>query len=377
MTPPFRGLTWDHPRGFNALDRAGRQSGLIEWDKQPLEGFESAPIADLCARYDLVVMDHPHMGEALSHACLQPLDALFDIAMLKRLEADSIGPSLRSYRMNGRVWALPLDAASQVMAVRSELADAPLRTWEEVLAFARDEGGLALSLAGPHAVLSLMSIAAAFDETLDLADGGWLDDTLCRDAFELMAAIYAHSDRTCIGLNPIGLLEQMSGGSEIRVCPLVYGYVPYAARPAPETVLFRDAPRARSQGRPGSILGGTGIALSQRCRPMPELMDHLAHLMSEEVQSGFIPDNDGQPSNRSAWTNKRVNAPVGQFYVATRDTLEHAAVRPRHDGYIAFQTAASATVREALEGAVPASAVAERLRAMFTASLPETEEALS
>ena len=83
MTPPFRGLTWDHPRGFNALDRAGRQSGLIEWDKQPLEGFESAPIADLCARYDLVVMDHPHMGEALSNACLKPLEALFDIAMLR------------------------------------------------------------------------------------------------------------------------------------------------------------------------------------------------------------------------------------------------------------------------------------------------------
>mgnify|MGYP004180305107 CR=1 FL=1 len=58
----WKGLTWDHPRGFNALDAASRDtnvpgSGTIAWDVQPLEGFESAPIADLCARYDLVVLD--------------------------------------------------------------------------------------------------------------------------------------------------------------------------------------------------------------------------------------------------------------------------------------------------------------------------------
>ncbi len=65
-------LTWDHPRGYNALAAAARLqafagSGLsIAWDKQPLEGFESHPITDLCARYDLVVLDHPHVGEAVA-----------------------------------------------------------------------------------------------------------------------------------------------------------------------------------------------------------------------------------------------------------------------------------------------------------------------
>ena len=59
MTPHYKALTWDHPRGYHALRDAAAEvapgQGLsIRWDKQPLEGFESHPIADLCANYDLV-----------------------------------------------------------------------------------------------------------------------------------------------------------------------------------------------------------------------------------------------------------------------------------------------------------------------------------
>src|SRR5690606_20502147 len=99
----LKALTWDHPRGFDALAAAARrpelaESGLaIDWEKQPLEGFESHPIADLCARYDLVVLDHPHVGEALEGDYLQPLEEVFDEATIERLRCESIGPSLDSY----------------------------------------------------------------------------------------------------------------------------------------------------------------------------------------------------------------------------------------------------------------------------------------
>ncbi|MGV9900420.1 hypothetical protein ACWDVV_41605, partial [Streptomyces tendae] len=52
--PPYRGLTWDHPRGHDAL--AASAGRLVHWDVQPLEGFESHPIDALCARYDLVAV---------------------------------------------------------------------------------------------------------------------------------------------------------------------------------------------------------------------------------------------------------------------------------------------------------------------------------
>jgi multiple sugar transport system substrate-binding protein len=63
----FRGLTWDHPGGHAPLAAAAELwAGEIEitWDAQPLEGFESTPIPELARSYDLIVLDHPHLGEA-------------------------------------------------------------------------------------------------------------------------------------------------------------------------------------------------------------------------------------------------------------------------------------------------------------------------
>ena len=80
MTARFIGLTWDHPRGFNALSAAAQRvapSGLLHWAKHPLEDFESRPIGDVAARFDLIVLDHPHIGEASALGCLRPLDEIF------------------------------------------------------------------------------------------------------------------------------------------------------------------------------------------------------------------------------------------------------------------------------------------------------------
>jgi hypothetical protein len=78
---------------------------------------------------------------------------------------------------------------------------------------------------------------------------------------------------------------------------------------------------------------------------------HLLWLMGEEAQTRFIPAHDGQPSRRSAWADADVNARWGGFYRDTAETLEAAYVRPRHEGYVAFQGAASALLREAFASA--------------------------
>lgn len=359
----FRGLTWDHPRGYNALAAA---DGPIEWDVQSLEGFESAPIADICAAYDLVVLDHPHLGEALAHGCLRPLDEVLDAASLRRIGEAAMGAAFASYVLAGRPWALPLDAATQVMAVRRDLLDGVPTTWQEVEARSYD-GGVALSLAGPHALLSLLSVCAALDPALNMADGGWPDDAVARTAFEILAPLAARTPPAIRSLNPISLLNRMGSQDDIRLVPLVYGYVNYvhAARP----VSFFDAPRAGE--RPGSILGGTGIAISRRAAVDDELRHHLLWLMSDTAQTGFIPDHDGQPGLRSAWRDPRVNQAWGQFYANTAKTLEAAAIRPRHDGYIAFQTRGSALLRDAFAAGGPASGTIRDLREMFEGSLPK------
>ncbi|EAQ01636.1 putative integral membrane protein [Pseudooceanicola batsensis HTCC2597] len=359
----WRGLTWDHPRGYNALAAA---DGPVHWEVQPLEGFESAPIAELCAEYDLVVLDHPHLGEALARDCLAPLDEVFAAADLDRIARAAIGPAYASYAMAGRQWALPLDAATQVMALRPDLAGPPPATWEDVDRLSQ-RGGVALSLAGPHAALSFLSVCAALDPALDLRDGGWPEDDTARRAYEILAPLAARTPASTKTLNPIGLLDLMGRTDELCLIPLVYGYVNYTRAPRP--VAFHDAPRAG--GRPGSILGGTGICISRRARVDDALRAHLMWLMADETQRGFIPDHDGQPGLRSAWADPAVNAAWGNFYADTAATLEAAAIRPRHDGYIAFQTRASAYLREAFEARTPAPDAIRGLRAMFEASQPE------
>jgi multiple sugar transport system substrate-binding protein len=341
----YKGLTWDHPRGYRALRAAA--AGLIDWDVQPLEGFEAAPIADLCARYDLVVMDHPHVGEAVAAGCLRSIEDLLDAEEVARIGRETIGPCFASYAFGGRHWALPLDAAAQVTAYRPDLIEAPPRTWEGVIALST-EAPVVLSLAGPHAVLTFQSIAVALGE-LPAEAGRFVSAGTGAAVLDLMATLAGRAPGVTREMNPIGILEHMAWQDDAALCPLVYGYVNYAAPGNGRGPLrFADAPRAREGGRPGSTLGGTGVAVSTRAEVTPALLDHLRRLMAEETQTRFIPAEAGQPSNRAAWADAAVNAAWGNFYRDTAETLERAYVRPRHPGAIAFQTRASALIRDGL-----------------------------
>lgn len=328
------GLTWDHPRGRDALREAARRAPepVVEWVVQPLEGFESAPIAELAAAHDLLVLDHPHIGEAVAEGCLRPLDDLFPAADLARWRDGSVGPSMASYVWAGRHWALPLDVATQVVARRPDLPTPA--SWDEVEEMAR-RLPVAPSVAGPHAVLTLLTMAAgegAFP-------GG---DVLLPDevALPTLARLRRLAERAPDGteaLNPIALLKAMAAG-EIALCPAVFGYVTYAGR-----VAFSDS--LRGPGGLGGVLGGTGIAVTARARLAPELLAHLAHLMDPATQAGLLAEHGGQPSARAAWTDPGVNARSAGFYAATLATAEAALLRPRFDGYVAFQTAASDRIR--------------------------------
>lgn len=363
MTPEYRGLTWDHPRGYNALAAAAdaARDVAIAWDKHSLEGFESRSIAEQCALYDLVVLDHPHVGEAVAADCLVPLEDLFTADELVHLGRASIGPSLVSYRYAGRHWALPLDAATQVMACRRDFAEAPPASWDEVIALA-ERAPVALSLAGPHAALSFQSVCGALGAEQSLQRDSFIDRGIAREAYAILMRLTGDATRATSELNPIAMLEAMASDDGPALCPLIYGYVNYSACGA---IAYADAPRGPG-GRIGSMLGGTGIAVSRRAKVTPQLLDHLRWLMSDAVQREFIPAHDGQPSLRSAWTDPQVDAAANGFYSATRATIEAALIRPRHDHAIAFQTHASALLRAGLLDETPADPVLDAVEAAYS-----------
>ena len=364
MNGIWRGLTWDHPRGYRALEAAAwraAESGLsLSWDRHSLEGFETHPIGELCARYDLVVLDHPHVGEAVAADCLTPLEDLFSADEIAGWRRDCIGPSLDSYRYADQHWALPLDAASQVMARRRDVVETPPATWDEVIALS-ERKTVVLSLSGPHAILSFQSVCAALGAKAAAEPDVFMARAAAREAWAVLSRLTRTSPEALRDANPIAILDHMSAHDDVALCPLVYGYVTYAPGP----VAFSDAPRVAANGPIGSILGGTGIGVSRRARPSPELLDHLRWLMFAEAQSGFIPDHDGQPALRSAWRDPAVDARWGGFYSGTVQTLEQASLRPRHDGAIAFQTAASERLRRGLLGGDAADAVLDDLQTLY------------
>jgi multiple sugar transport system substrate-binding protein len=371
----FRGLTWDHPRGYRSLAEAARlHFGAIDitWETQPLEGFESESIPELARTYDLIVLDHPHLGEAVAAGCLVPVGELLGDAAVERIAEATIGASAASYVYAGRAYALPLDAAAQVQVLQPALVGdrPPPSTWDEVLELATDLP-LALSVAGPHAVLTFFSICAG------LADGALVSTAetpvpaeIGVTALELLQRLNALAVDELRAANPIAILEAMATRRAVACCPLVFGYVNYA-RAGPggrEPLRFADAPLL------GSTLGGTGIAITRRCPLAPELARHLAWLLDCEAQTSFIDAHEGQPSARTAWLDVALDERAGGFYSGTRRTTEAAWVRPRFPGYVEFQGSASQLIREGLAERAPAPRVLARLGALWRASLPTGAE---
>jgi len=158
VSPPrLAGMTWNHPRGYDpmvACSALWREKTGVEvaWDKRSLQDFESFPVEELARRYDLIVIDHPHVGQVTAERCLTPLDVAGREDERTALAAGSVGRSYPSYLWQRRQWAFPIDAASQVQAFRPDLIEAAPRGWEEMLSLAHD-GRVLVPLRTPHSLV--------------------------------------------------------------------------------------------------------------------------------------------------------------------------------------------------------------------------------
>ncbi|MGV8882991.1 MAG: hypothetical protein ACOH19_12650 [Rhodoglobus sp.] len=360
----FRGLTWDHPRGREALERsAAATDGLIEWYVHSLEGFESAPIDETAAQYDVIVLDHPHLGDAIATDSLRPLGEVFDSAWLESLVASSVGPSMASYLLDGEYWAVPLDAATQVAVLDPSRVRVEPQTWAEVAELSRTHS-VALSLAGPHAYLTFVSLCVSLGEEPHTIPGeGVVSRATGIAALDILTDLASRMPDDTTELNPIGLLERMRGHRDIAYIPLVYGYVNYSAGDAP--LRFVDAPALSVGGRRGSTIGGTGLAISRFANVDADLIRYLSWHLDPLTQATVIPDNAGQPSARSAWLNEHVNSASSDFFTGTLATIDGSWVRPRVAGFTPFQSEASALLRAAILGQADATATLATIDELF------------
>ena len=339
----LKGMTWSHPRGYDPMVAtakawADKTGTTIEWDKRSLQDFESFPVEELARQYDLIVIDHPHVGQITAAGCLTPLDIAGREAERDALAKGSVGRSYPSYTYAGHQWAFPIDAATQVMAYRADLVEPPT-DWDGVVALAK-RGEVVFPFLAPHSMMNFFTLTANLGHPCATVEGEFVDRATGLRAIEMLAEVAAHLEPSNFAMDPIAASEAMARpDAVVSLMPLGYGYVSYAVPGfRPHQLTFANIPLPESRG---SALGGTGICVSAFSKNRQAAIDYAYWVASADVQRGLYAASGGQPGHATAWEDDTVNAAAGDFYRDTRKTLEGAYVRPRHNGYMAFQDWAS------------------------------------
>jgi multiple sugar transport system substrate-binding protein len=370
-------MTWSDPRGYDPLVAASETfrerhpNVTITWDKRSLQGFESTPVDELARTYDLMIIDHPHVGEVVAENCLLPIDRHGEPAVLARLEAETEGKTFHSYFYGGHQWATPVDAACQVQALRLDRRAAPATRIDEVITEAR-AGRVVWPLRPPHVLMSFFTLMANVGSAFPVSSDVPIAHDAAARALKAMQSIADGVDRACFGMDPIAALDALSDSDSYAMIPFTYLYAPYAKEGyRPHRVSYHDIPALGQSGPLGSALGGTGLAVSARTRH-PEICTEFAlWVASAVVQCGLYTENNGQPGNALAWAHPEVNARVGNAYHQTRMSHEAAWLRPRHAGYMEFQEEGSHILVEALTGKTAHDTALAALQTRFTESFPE------
>ena len=349
MTVALRGLTWDHPRGYRPLEVFSHPEVQVEWDRQPLSGFESTPLVELAGQYDLLVIDHPGLGAAIEAGAVLPVEDVFSPDDLALWDSRAVPPTWSSYQLEGHGWALPLDAATQTCVYRPDLATPPA-AWSDVLR----QSGVVLCVAGPHAGLMLLGLAGG--------RGGHtlLDRQRAVAALELLRAVWRLSDQSAAELDPIGIHELLVAG-EAECCPLVYSYAYYG-----HTLAWSAAPRLFDQDSSGNCtLGGTGLAVTPRAySKVLAVTRYVRGLLDVQTQLELSAVG-GQSAATAVWESPEVDQAWNGHYSATLETVRTSYVRPRFDGWIGFQDALSERVRELLGNDDDLDAAVDRIEDDF------------
>ncbi|MFG1910201.1 hypothetical protein [Kribbella sp. NPDC048928] len=357
MKVRLRGLTWDHPRGYRPLESYSHPDVEVDWDRQPLSGFESTPLADLAGRYDLLVIDHPGLGAAIEAGAVLPVEDVFSADDLAVWESRAVQPTWESYRVEGHGWAVPLDAATQTCAYRPDQLATPPAAWSDVL----DLSGVVLCVAGPHAGLMLLGLAG--DRTGQLL----LDKQRAVEALGLLRAVWKHSAQEFAELDPIGIHELLVAGEAV-CCPLVYSYASYGQADAGRPRLaWAAAPRLRPEDVLGcGTLGGTGLAVTPRSyAKVLAVTKYVRGLLDVRTQLDVVSQVGGQSATAAVWESAEVDRAWSGHYSATLETLRTSFVRPRFDGWIGFQDELSERVGELLGNDEDAAAAVDRIEDDF------------
>jgi multiple sugar transport system substrate-binding protein len=195
------GIAWDHRRCWGPLDASiapyRQLTGEdVRWDRRSLYSFGEGDLGSYAEKYELVIYDHPFVGDISRRGWMLDLTAYLSVEQRAHFERDEVGASWRSYAYDGGIWGLPLDTAAQTAAWRKDLldrhgCDVP-KTLEEVRRLAESGAPKGIAVGWPSVPTDLMctlvTIAASMGCNPGHAPGDFLDPV---DADEVVGELKA------------------------------------------------------------------------------------------------------------------------------------------------------------------------------------------
>ena len=351
MSTNLKGMTWDHPRGLDSVANSNEllQSEIgvtVNWDARSLLAFGDQPIVEFYNEYDLMIIDHPHVPDAVHAEAVLALEDLLSIEELAILNKTSVGQSHASYQYRGSQWALAIDTAAQVSAFRPDKADRAPIFWDEVLELAQK--GTVLWAQKPVDAFSTFATLMAQREAPLTNMGSFIEKDVAAQVLEFMIELSAKVPDFCLSSNPIEIAEVLASDERYVYGVCMYGYSNYSRAGFRENLLtYDDVPSFDGQAA-GSQLGGAGIAVSSKSKN-PQLAAQIALLLSSpDIQTTAYMQAGGQPGNLAAWKSAQANQSTNNFFINTLRTLERAWVRPRIFGWPEVQFASSQIIHRIL-----------------------------
>lgn len=339
----------------------------IAWQRRSLQQFADAPLTELAARFDLLVIDHPSIGEAAHHDLFVPLDEHLPAEFLADQAANTVGGSHASYLYNGHQYALAIDAAAPVAGWRPDLLERAgvelPKTWGDLLALAR-RGLVAVPAIPIDSLMNIFMLTNALgSEPFSTPDQVIASREAGSESLRLLRELVHLSAPGSLGRNPIKTWQLLSSSDTVAYCPFAYGYSNYSRSGYAENVI-QTGGLVSLQGKTlRSTLGGAGLAISKRCQHIGTAVEYALDAASARTQRTLYTFSGGQPGHRAAWNDEAANAHTHSFFRNTLPTLDQAWVRPRFPGFIAFQDAASNLVHEYLVHGGQEAAVLDRMDA--------------